>query len=131
MFQTPARARTRPLLRTALCLLLSALLGGCATWRVADSDPQIALADVRPEKVRVTTSDGAQTVLRQPRILGNVLAGLEDGCVARFGTDTDDCQETGIAIFEIERLEVQERRAIGQVALAAVALGALWLLVNR
>ena len=131
MFQTPSRARTRPLLRTAACLLLSALLGGCASWRVTDANPQVALAEARPEKMRVTMSDGTQTVLRRPRVLGNVLAGLEDACVARFGTDTDDCEETGIAIFEIEMLEVQERRAVGQVALAAVALGVVWLLVNR
>ena len=131
MFQTPSRARIEPVLRAATCLLLAALLGGCTAWRVADPNPQVAFADARPDKVRVTTSDGTQTVLRQPRVLGSVLAGLEDSCVARFGTDTDDCQETGIAIFEIETLEVQERPALGQVALAVAALGVVWLLVNR
>lgn len=131
MLQSPARARTGPLLRAAACGLLSLAVGACASWRVTDPNPQVALSGARPEKLRVTTRDGAQTVLRGPRVLGNVLAGRDDECLDRFGTDTDECQETGIAIFEIEQLEVLERRAVGQVAVAAVALGLVWLLVNR
>jgi hypothetical protein len=106
--------------------------GGCASWRAVDTSPQEAFAGGRPEKVRVTTEDGVQTVLLQPRLLGNVLAGVpDDGCRETLGFEADRCSETGIALHEIQALEVQERGPIGQVALAAVALGVVWLLVNR
>jgi hypothetical protein len=80
----------------------------------------------------VTTEDGTQTVLLQPRLLGNVLAGVpDDGCREALGFEADRCEETGIAVHEIQTLDVGERGPIGQVALAVVALGGVRLLVNR
>lgn len=130
MAEKPFRASSRAFGRVAILLLLS-VFAGCASWRIAEEDPRTALGDDPPEKVRITTADGTQTVLRRPRVLGEVLAGFEDGCVARFGTDTADCEETGVAIFEIETLEIQEQRHVGQVVVAGAALGVVWLLVNR
>lgn len=132
MLESLPRARRRSPARSPFLVLAILSTGGCASWRTVDTTPQEALAGSRHDKVRVTTEDGAQTVLMQPRLLGNVLAGVpDDGCREALGFEADRCEETGIAIYEIRSLEVQERGAIGQVALAAVALGVVWLLVNR
>jgi hypothetical protein len=117
--------------RVAVCIGLATASAGCATWRVADEGPQQVVSTQRPDEVRVTTTAGEQSVLRQPRILGSVLAGFDAECLARFGSDTDRCEETGIALFEIASLEVKERGWHTNVIIAVVGLGVVWLLVNR
>ena len=117
-------------LRAATCLFLVSVMTGCASWHVVDQSPQQVFASERPDRVRVTTNDGAQTVLRQPRVLGDVLAGFDDTCFGEFGLDVN-CEERGIAVFEIAVLEVR-RRGLAAIVLPAVGgLLGVWLLANR
>ena len=117
--------------RAAICLLLSATMAGCASWRVADRSPQEVFAAEHPTRVRVTTNDGEQTVLRRPRVLGDVLAGFDDACLSTPGFSYEACQETGIPVFEIAVLELRER-GLAVIILPAVAgLLGVWLLANR
>lgn len=128
MLAKPTSARK---IRVAVCIACTTATAGCATWRVADEGPQQVVAVERPDEVRITTTAGEQSVLRQPRILGSVLAGVDAECLARFGTDSGRCEETGIALFEIASLEVRERSWVSNIVIAGIALGVVWLLVNR
>lgn len=127
----PPRATSATAARRATLLVLALVMGGCASWTQTEMTPQQIFAVERPEKVRVTTNDGTTTTLQQPRLLGNVLAGFEDGCMEDFGAISGRCEEMGVPIFEIESMEVLERGPLGQFAVAIVGLSVVWLLVNR
>jgi len=128
----PQRAgitRTGGLGRAVLCALLTATSSGCASWHETDLSPQQVMRTERPPRVRVTTEDGAQTVLERPRVLGDVLAGFDNQCIEEFGRQSNQCPEVGIAVFDISLFEVQRRGpaqiflpAIGALTLVAVFL---------
>jgi len=125
------RSNPRRLVRIAGLLAVVVLAPGCATWHATDQTPREVVATNRPQKVRVTTGDGATTVLQRPRVLGEVLAGFEESCVSRWGFNETRCPETGVPVFEISTLEVH-RRGIGSLLLpAAGGLLTAWLLANR
>ena len=113
-------------------MLVALATGGCATWQATDMTPRDVLADGPPPKVRVTTRDGDTTVLERPRVLGDVVAGIDSECAERFGMMSAQCPEMGVAVFEIETFEVYKRGA-GRVIIipAVLGLGAAWLLANR
>ena len=125
------RANRMRKVRVIVCVALATAAAGCATWRVTDEGPEQVMSERRPDQVRVTTTAGEQSVLSQPRVLGSVLAGFDAECLERFGEDTGQCEETGIAIFEIASLEVRERGSVSNIVIAGVALGVVWLLANR
>lgn len=127
------RARSTALLvgRAVLFSALATLTTGCASWHLTEQTPQQVFAAERPSKIRVTTSDGGQTVLTRPRVLGDVVAGYDDECVKAFGINTGRCEEMGIAVFEISTFELHRR---GPAAIIVPGLGgllAVWLLANR
>lgn len=117
--------------RAALLLALTVLVGGCASWHATEQTPQQVFAGERPTKVRVTTTDGEQTVLAQPRVLGEVLAGYDDECASSLGIDTGRCEEVGIAVFEISVFELRRRGAVAIILPGLGGLLAVWLLANR
>jgi len=131
MLDTLTSASGRSALRAATCLFLATTVTGCASWHVVDQTPQQVFATERPNRVRVTTNDGEQTILRSPRVLGEVLAGYDETCLGNFGFDTSNCEEHGIPVFEIAVLEV---RSLGLAAVILPGVGgllAVWLLANR
>ena len=126
-----ARSTLARIGRTALCIAAATTAGGCATWKATDQTPYQVFAAGHPSTVRVTTSDGERTVLRRPRILGEVIAGFEDGCMSEFRNDTRACDEMGFPVFDISVFEVRER-GLGAILLpAAGGLLAVWLVANR
>ena len=129
MPQRPKRIPTRSLVRTLTSSLIVATTTGCASWHTTELTPQQVMAGERPPRVRVTTEDGALTVLERPRVLGDVLAGFDNACIQEFGRQSNQCPEVGIAVFEITHFEVQRRGpaqiflpAIGALTLVAVFL---------
>ncbi len=117
--------------RTIACLGLVLACTACASWRPTDRTAQQVFAERQPDKVRVTTQEGDRTVLNRPRVLGNVLAGIDEACLERYDNDDRPCPEMGIAVFEIAVLELRERGPIQMLLPAAGGLLAVWLLVNR
>ncbi len=67
--------------RRAISLtLIAAMLGqtvACATWQRQEVSPQRVIAEERPDKVRVTLTDGSQVELADPVVVGDTLRGLE------------------------------------------------------
>lgn len=123
--------RLRAAARAALLCGVTALASGCASWHVTEQTPYEAFSEGVPPKVRVTLEDGTQTVLTRPRILGEVLAGLDDTCLAQFGRMSSQCPEIGFAVFDISVFEVEKRNALAIVLPAVAGLSAAWLLANR
>ena len=124
-------ASGRSALRAVTCFFLATFLTSCASWRAVDQSPEQLFASERPDRVRVTTNDGAQTVLRQPRVLGDVLAGYDETCLGSLGVNASGCEERGIAVFEISLLELRRRGPAALILPAVGALLAVWLLANR
>jgi hypothetical protein len=122
----------RHLRRAVACLALVAFTTGCASWQATDLTPQQAFANgSRPPKVRVTTADGTRTVIERPRVLGGVLAGYEEQCARDFGLGSGQCEETGIAIFEIAVLEMYERGPALIILPGVAALALTAVLISR
>ncbi len=61
--------------RSAGALLLAAWLPGCVSWRTVPVEPGRYVAEQRPEKVRLVTSDSQVVELRYPRILRDSFIG--------------------------------------------------------
>ena len=55
----------------ALVLLLP--LAGCQTWQQVETDPATLVTTDRPDRVRVTRTDGVQLVLQAPEVRAGAL----------------------------------------------------------
>ncbi len=101
--------------RAAGVILLAAWLPGCVTWRTVSVTPAPYLAEQRPEKVRLVTTDSQVVELRYPRILRDSLVG--DQPVGNTN------RRAAVAMADV----VAVRRShfdLGRTALAVVAIGA-------
>ena len=128
---TTQRRRHRNPLSLLSALLLVGSTSACLSWHVAEEPPRQVLLTDHPGRVRVTTEDGAQTILIRPRSLGDVMAGFDGECVSNFGRMSNECPEIGIPFFEVTRLEVEKRGAAVIFLPAVGGLLAAWLLANR
>ena len=61
--------------RAAALLMLLVHVAGCATWQTLDRPYASTLPQTPEHGVRVTTSEGEQVVIQEPRIEGQVLSG--------------------------------------------------------
>lgn len=59
---------------TALMLALTLAAGGC-TWKSIEGDPASHVRAEAPDRVRATTLDGRERVLRNPQVRDGVLVG--------------------------------------------------------
>jgi hypothetical protein len=87
--------------RIAATLLLW-YLTGCTTWRVQNLTPQQIIDRWHPGSVRVTTADGSELVLHQPRIAaGDSLLGATDS------------MPKGLAISDVRHIAIR-RFSVGK-----------------
>jgi len=68
----------RTLGRHACLLILWSQLSGCYSWRTEQVAPAQAIADRRPEQVRITQPGGATVVVLGPTVAGDTLRGRSD-----------------------------------------------------
>jgi hypothetical protein len=101
----------------SLVVLVSA--GACTSYK------RITVEEVpNQEKIRVTTADGKQTTMHDPR----VEAGGIEGRVNR-GVENADWNVQAIPSDQIVELEAVSANTLGTIAIAVGALGALWLVL--
>lgn len=126
MMTTVLRSRVG---RAGAVIGLTAMMSGCASWQLQDGSPADIMRGQGVERARVTTNDGAQVVLRRPRVRGSVLQGWDDECWASFGTDAPQCEPIGFAVFEVASIEFEEQGNVALILPGIGLLGALILLV--
>ena len=105
------------------CLL--PLLAVLVSATACTSYKRITVEDVpNQDKVRVTTADGQQTTVHDPRIESDSI----EGRVNR-GVETADWEVQAIPLDQIVSLEAVSANTAGTIAIAVGVLGALWLVL--
>ncbi len=101
--------------RRAISLtLIAAMLGqtvACATWQRQEVSPQRVIAEERPDKVRVTLTDGSQVELADPVVVGDTLRGV-NGLTRR-----ESSEQWSRPLADVSGLELRKTDALLTTAL--------------
>lgn len=117
MIQRQPGGRATSLLACASMVLLA----GCTTWQPVTESPGRLITEERPASVRITTSDGAEVTLKDPRIVNDSLVGDASGAAPR--TPPRVCLACGdIRAVEVERFSTGRTIALA-ATIAAVSFG--------
>ena len=118
------RSRAEQVVGAILLVTIAPMLSGCSAWHQKHPPGQF-VAERKPERVRVVTSEGHKVELSSPTIVADSMVGsLSPAAPA----DTS----AAIALRDIEKLEVREGDVLkttglvlGIVLLSLTAFGAL------
>lgn len=104
-------------IQRAVSLALMVLyLGGCYSWRVQPFVPDQFVEVKQPSRIRVTTSNGEQLVLNQPRVRNDSIVGRGDAGM------------TGVPVSSVEQIETSSSNA-GKAVLLGVGVASTVALV--
>ena len=112
--------------RLIACLLLLAHLAACANWRHQKVSPQEAIADKKPNRVRVTLSDGTRREYWHPRIESDSLWGLKDSPSSAHHKGEAASEAEPTALAEVTKIEILKRDTVNtvlQVSLVVLVAG--------
>jgi hypothetical protein len=102
-----------------LCLIA---LPGCRTWQPLEAAPGPAIAEARPEAVRVVRADGTRLTVSRPSVRADSIVGY------------DGFDQVGAALADVQSVELQRwsapRTAGFLVAQASLVLHVLALIVQ-
>ena len=96
-----------------LALSLPLVLGACVAWQPVSVGPDRLIADEAPERIRITTNDGAVMTIEAPAVRAGAVVGTRGPGAARL---------EDISVVEVER--VSTTRTLGLV-LPAVGIIAI------
>jgi len=84
--------------RVSLVLALTSIvLAGCTTWHPVTTSPEEFFQQERPDRVRVTRTDGVQLVLEEPELrAGAVVATASRGAVLSDDIETMEVQRISV-----------------------------------
>lgn len=76
----PPRLSRSTIPTAAMFLGLTALLGGCATWRIETAPPAELVTGPKPVgSLRVTRQNGERIMVTSPRVMSDTLVGFNNG----------------------------------------------------
>jgi hypothetical protein len=106
--------------------MLGSQLLACTQWQTQAASPEQVIGAARGN-VRITRTDGSQTVLLRPRLVG-------DSLVGELPPEASQSQSSTIALSEIESMAVHRpaptRTSLLLTGLVAAAVGFMVVLVN-
>ena len=94
-------------------VLLSWLLEGCTSWKVAQVSPVAFVDSARPAVVRLTLPDSTRVVLRNPVVRGDSIEGQD----MQAGSDSESAALAAVAGADVRQLEIRHEDAGKEVAL--------------
>jgi hypothetical protein len=124
--------RCRPVALLMLVLVLVLSLGSCMTWQLTTVSPRQVIEGARPSRVRVTSWNGAQVVIDQPRVQNDSIVVVGEQCQAGVvAVNGRPCARPVLALDEVRAVEVERVRGMGALVVvgAVVAVGAIYLLL--
>jgi len=94
---------SRVLRRVILPLTLLAFMSACHKWVPLEPPVAQAITEEEPGTVRVTLADNSRVVLKEPRVSGDSLIGLDD--------------TVGVPLEEVQQVEAQRANTLATIGL--------------
>jgi hypothetical protein len=108
--------------RAAFVLLCPIALVGCRTWQPVEAAPSLAIAEARPEAVRLVRGDGTRVMVSRPLVRADSIVGYD-------GFDVVGAPLSDVHSVELQRWSVP-RTAGFLVVQASVVLHVFALIVQ-
>ena len=107
--------------RPTSAVLLVLHLTGCLTWQATTTPlPELTAGAKPPESVRITTVDGEQLEVQEPRVHLDSL----------IGGSHPDTGWVFVALADIDKVEVQKRNVLKTAAGVVLIVGLVWLIAE-
>lgn len=107
--------------RSASAVLLTLHLTGCVTWQATTTPlPDLTSGDKPPASVRVTTTEGEELEVMEPRVHLDSL----------IGGSKPDTGWVFLALADIDKVEVQKRNVLRTAAGVVFVVGLVWLIAE-
>ena len=107
--------------RPTSALLLVLHLTGCLTWQATTTPlPELTSSAKPPESLRITTVEGEQLEVQEPRVHLDSL----------IGGSHPDTGWVFVALADIDKVEVRKRNVLQTALAVALVVGFAWLVVE-
>jgi hypothetical protein len=96
-------------------ITLATFFSACSSWSTLKEPVAVSIAEQQPDKVRVTQTDGAETIVTSPAVQDDTLTGILPDTRPEFGT-------ASVALADVASVEEWQPSTRGESAWTATDL---------
>jgi hypothetical protein len=114
--------------RSVATILLGIQLSSCVSWQPLPEPTPVFLAAEEPDRIRVTTAEGQQLILNNPRVISDTIVGTEDQVCTPSPvagapyTCSEPVVDARVALSDVATAESQVSKGFWWIYIGATAL---------